>query len=250
MVRLSVGRRYPAILMECPVYSITAGHRPNKVTFDISERDEAFDMVKDAITSLMKTSIIIRQATPRDRYVKASLCTKDPFIDTFDIAHVGHKFPRLDVEGRQWLKERLGKAITQRRQYLKYTREHHSKFQYLSEDAGPFEIKAQPDVPRSIVNRPADQAASLKSLPASALAPTDASTLQTSKLQPIERVVEEIPEDPSDSYSQTSFATSYNSSEGESRLQSPTLTDVTNTFPFECPYCWTLQDIRNERKWR
>lgn len=206
-------------------------------------------MVKDAITSLMKTSIIIRQATSRDRYVKAGVSTKDPFIDTFDIAHVGHKFPKIDVEGRQWLKERLGKAITQRRQYLKYAREHHNKFQRTEKDEGHLEVKAHSDV-LGAESRSPDQAATVKSLPASAFAPTDASTLQTSKLKPMGSAVKDELEDLSDTYSQTSFATSVNNSDGESRLQPPRLRDVTNTSPFECPYCWTLQEIKDERKWR
>ena len=100
----------------------------------MSELNEVFGTVKDMITSLMKLSMIIRDATPRDRYLKAITSTKSPFIDAFDILHVGHKYPKVDTDDRIWLKERLGKAITQRRQYLKYCRDHHSKF---SQGAAP-----------------------------------------------------------------------------------------------------------------
>lgn len=240
------------------VYLITARIRPNKVTSSpghgsieagISEAEEAFAMVKDAITSLMKTSIIIRQTTPRDRYVKAGVSEKSPFIDTFDIPHVGHKFPKIDVEGRQWLKERLGKVITQRRQYLKYAQEHHLRFQHPEKDEGSFEIKAQPDILGS-TPKISSLAATVKSLPSSAFAPTDASTLQTSKLRPMGSTVKDELEDLSDTYSQTSFATSVNDIDGESKLRPPKLIDITNTSPFECPYCWTLQEIKDERKWR
>lgn len=85
----------------------------------------------------MQTSIIIRNAMPRDRYIKAQSSTREPFLECFDIAHVGHKFPKIESEGREWLKRRLGKAISQRRQYLRYCREHHDKFSQRIEQDQP-----------------------------------------------------------------------------------------------------------------
>ena len=44
--------------------------------------------------------------------------------DHFDVSHVGAKFPKLAADNQAWLRQRLGRAITHRRQFLRYTREH------------------------------------------------------------------------------------------------------------------------------
>ena len=235
-----------------------SGTKSNKVSIpavgdqhlETSELNEAYDTARDAITSLMKTSIIIRDATPRDRYMKALTSTRNPFINSFDIAHVGHKFPRLNDEGREWLKERLGKAITQRRQYLRYCREHHDKFQD-PERGAESSSKTHPyiDVFKSEA-RSQSHGGTLSSLTASALAPTDASTLQKSWLNPIKARATDATEDVSDSLSHTSYATSVHTDGRESRLHPPSLQDIAQAFPFECPYCWTLQELTNEKAWR
>lgn len=84
--------------------------------------------INDALNNLFRYSIIIRNNTKRDRYVKAAAAVgSSPFDESFDISHVEHKFPALGRKHDRWLINRLGRAITQRRQYLKYCREHHNK---------------------------------------------------------------------------------------------------------------------------
>lgn len=237
-----------------------SGERPNRVIvvsssssdLDLGQTEfsEIFGIVKDSITSLMQTSIIIRNATPRDRYLKAQSSAKNPFLEFFDIAHVGNKFPKIDSEGREWLKRRLGKAITQRRQYLKYCREHHDKF---SQGVQDLEISSESrDTFHDIAPEPKSEyeGGTVKSAPASALAPTDASTLHPSRLEMIRGMVRGDTEDMSDSYSQTSYATSVHDDASQSKIYVPSLKDITRTFPFECPYCWTLQEITTEKSWR
>ena len=215
---------------------------------ETSELNEACGMVKDAITSLMKISIVIRDATPRDRYIKAITSARYPFIDTFDISHVGHKFPKLSIKGQEWLRDRLGRAITQRRQYLKYCREHHERFQEPNEASkSPSNMQPEIDVFKL---ESESKGGTVRSLPASAFAPTDASTLQASWLKPFQAKPEELVENVSDSHSETSYATSVHDDESQSRLHPPSLEDVAQGFPFECPYCWTLQDMKTERSWR
>ena len=206
-------------------------------------------MIKDAVTSLMKTSIIIRDATPRDRYVQASVSTKDPFIDSFDISHVAHKFPKLDLDERQWLKERLGKAVAQRRQFLKYCRDHHDRFQESQKKKAPGSGRLTDDHISEPNRKPDGQANTSKSVPASAFVSTAASTLQISKLKPFE-VPSEATETISDTVSQTSYASSVYEDDDQSKIYPPTLKEITDTFPFECPYCWSLQEIRGEKSWR
>ena len=103
---------------------------------EITEIQETFDVVKETITSLMKVSIIIRNATPQDRYSKAETAIKTPFLDHFDVSHVGHRFPK--IENNMGVKERLGRVISKRRQFLLYCRSHRDKLsQKLNEtDSG------------------------------------------------------------------------------------------------------------------
>ena len=201
----------------------------------------------------MQTSIIIRNATPRDRYTKAQSSTKNPFLESFDIAHVGHKFPKVDSQGREWLKRRLGKAITQRRQYLKYCREHHDKFSQRTEhvDLSP-ESKDlfHESGPRLGSQIEASTIRGVQTGHTSVLASTVASTLQPPRLGDTGGVPEGDGTDVSDSYSQTSYATSVHDNESESRLHAPSLKDISSFSPFECPYCWNLQEISSEKVWR
>lgn len=92
----------------------------------LSEAEEYCESLKDTIAGLFRLAIIIRKSSPRDRYSKA-LSGANPFREVFDVAHVGHKLPKLVRERNTWLKERLGRALTQRRRYLQYTREHRRK---------------------------------------------------------------------------------------------------------------------------
>lgn len=86
------------------------------------ELSELWLSVGDIITSLMKVSMLVRKATGKDRYLKAASAACDPFLNDFDKRHVADKFPK--VRERPWLVDRLGAAITQRRQFLRYSRDH------------------------------------------------------------------------------------------------------------------------------
>lgn len=98
-----------------------------------SSQDELSELhlsVGDIITSLFKVSMLVKKATKRDRYAKAASAKVDPFLEEFDIRHVADKYPK--VRAQDWLLERLGKAITQRRQYLRYCRDHKNRIAHVS----------------------------------------------------------------------------------------------------------------------
>jgi hypothetical protein len=92
----------------------------------LSEAEELFESLKDTIAGLFRLAMTIRKSSPRDRYDKAMSGT-NPFGEAFDVAHVGQKFPKLALPQHTWLQERLGRALTQRRRYLQYAREHRRK---------------------------------------------------------------------------------------------------------------------------
>lgn len=191
----------------------------------------------------MQTSTIIRDATPQDRYVKAQSSANNPFLESFDIAHVSHKFPKVDSDGREWLKRRLGKAMAQRRQYLKYCRDHHDKSSRSPEQDQPkVDVSSEGQLLQSDLAHPPDanlmvrshhDASTVSSVPTSDIAPTEAYTLQPSTVGSSEATAVFDAEDALDNYSQTSYATSVHDNTSENKLYPPSLKDITTTFPFE-----------------
>jgi hypothetical protein len=91
-----------------------------------------------------------------------------------------------------------------------------------------------------------DETRTVISKPASTLAPTTASTVIPARLESAEREEEQS----DDNRSHTSYATSVDERNGDDRLSVVPLEDVSpNGAPFECPYCWTIQIITNQRAW-
>jgi hypothetical protein len=198
-----------------------------QVSGPTSEILELFQSIAETITSLFKLSILIRNSSSRDRYAKAlAAASKGPFNDQFDVDHVGNKFPRLyRDEMMTWLRTRLGKAITQRRQYLQYCREHHHKMAVVPETRSLLEPKVETNFLAVQGQHPRndDDTRTVMSKPTSTLAPTTASTVIPAKLENINRN-EEASND--DTRSQTSFATSVSEDDSDNRLSVVRLEDV------------------------
>jgi len=206
---------------------------------ELSEAEELFESIKDTLASLFRLAVVIRNSSPRDRYARA-LGGNNPFIEQFDIAHVGEKFPKLNAESNAWLRDRIGKAIAQRRQYLRYAREHRHK---LGKE--PVELwKPAAEVPKAFLQAQSQAARTSNSRPVTTVADTTASTL----------FLQETPQidvDFRDDQSQTSFALSKGGEEGEDKIQLPRLSEVAKgQASFECPFCWTIQAIRREKFWK
>ena len=91
-----------------------------------SELSELSLSVQEGVTNLFELSMIIRKKPEKDEYIKASL--RYDFDPSLDINHVGDKYPSAR-RGEPWLMERLGTAITRRRQYLIYRREHQKRLE-------------------------------------------------------------------------------------------------------------------------
>jgi hypothetical protein len=206
-------------------------------------------LVSDTITGLFRLIVVIQSATPRNRWLKALASNKNAFDDFYDIAHVGHKFPRLNRDEVIWLKQRLGKANCQRRQYFRYCREHRERkgrdkdltqageaaSVSRKDEAFPLQKPTQTELGRK------SQASGEK--PPSTLDQTNASTLVVAQL--------EQGDNASDSgRTETSFATSLGNREIPDRSQIPDLKEVCkDDHPFECPFCCTILTIKSQRKW-
>jgi CRP-like cAMP-binding protein len=210
---------------------------------NLSEAEELFESIKEIIASLFRLAVIIRHSTTRDRFAKA-LSVQAAFDRTYDILHVMHKFPKLDRDATRWLAQRLGNALTQRRQFLMYTREHRNRLE--EEPANLWLPSMETPKPAASTTYHASQGAMTQSYKnfGSLFAPTTASTL---RLPDVPIVVPDLRDD----QSQTSYALSSGDEEDKDHLRLPSLLDVSKRqLEFECPLCWTMQSLRNESAWR
>lgn len=199
-----------------------------ETTLKLDESKELLLTARESITALFRISILIRKKTPRDRYAQALATVREPLDETFDVNHVSEKFLRLSTPETAWLKQRLGQAITHRREFLRYCQEHHLR-------AASEPSSEQP---------PNDGIDELQN-PSVAAPTTSASTF----FEDIPELDAELPDD----RSQTTFAT-FVADEDEGDIDRiVSLREVTegrDGLPFECPYCKRIQDIDKERDWR
>jgi hypothetical protein len=198
-----------------------ADGEPSDDVEELSEIREIFESIQDVINSLFRYSIIIRNNTNRDRYAKpAAAAIGLPFNDEFGVRHVIHKFPVLQFKKGGWLIERLGKAITQRRQYLRYCRAHHDRTWQDPEAKPTSNIVCSDDPIPQAPARLMPSGRSNFSKPTSTLAPTQASTLLLASGQAIEdEMIEET-------QSRTSYATSTDEESNNHKLRVIQLEDV------------------------
>ena len=206
-----------------------------------SELEELFSAINLANASLLKLSVVIRSSPARDDYLKAA--TRYKLDPRWDIGHVMEKHGSAKGNS-QWLIERLGKAITRRRQYLKYRKEHHGKLSKDWEEAQKADAAKKEDEE--------DEE------PEHTIAPT--------KLTKATTYVENSPpagKDGSDAGGSFGSQTSYEPTiAGEATMTITRLTvpphptmafeDVPFEFgkPFQCPYCYTEQTVKNKTAWK
>lgn len=202
-----------------------------------SDIGELLKAITASNASLMKLSIVIRSSATRDDYLKAAsrFSSWNPFPD---IGHVREKYGSAKYSNN-WLLERLGKAITRRRQFLKYRIEHND---------------------RIVGTGPDDE--NLRDEQAKTIASTKATTFVG------ENVLQNIRQAESDAGNTFGSATSYEQTvfQGDG---SPTMLTVPpppkfafpTRFgfpkipfeygqPFQCPYCFTEQTVENRSAWK
>lgn len=211
-------------------------------TEPVSELRDLLTAVANSITGLFKLSIILRNATPVDRYAKAA--SNGAYDSHFDIDYVWHKYPylRRTDSTNEWLIERLGKANTRRREYLKYRETHRKRLAFVPAASKLEEISERyPDQHAPPASHIDDSARSgFKSdMSPSILASTTASAY-----------VERIHQEDYEIQSMTSFALSLGREEEGKLSIPPRPKGSENERPFECPYCCTIQVVKGERAWR
>ena len=78
--------------------------------------------ISELITNLMQLSSTIRNPAPHDQF-KQFRNIDTSYYEAFDITHVKDKFPNSE----EFLVTRMGRAISRRRQYLRYREEHRER---------------------------------------------------------------------------------------------------------------------------
>ncbi len=172
--------------------------------------------VTDTVSCLLRLSVSIRNPAPHNRFAR-SLYSDTSHFEPFDMQHVKSKFSALD----RYLVERLGKAISRRRQYFKYRENHHAKLALGLEDGD--EAAVQSTIASSIPHH-------LKDNTGEAYGPLV------------------FGDDHSESgNTQTSFATSVADSQ---KLRVPPLPDTAYQGAFECPFCFLMIAVIDRRAWK
>ncbi|KAK0942386.1 hypothetical protein LTR29_006150 [Friedmanniomyces endolithicus] len=206
----------------------------------------------DVITSLLKVSVLLRSATTRDRYARAAAASESQaFVPDFDIRHVKDEYPK--VGKRPWLAKRLGTAIAQRRQFLRYSKDHSEKI------ARESRVSAQPENTLSLaitqiapsINRTSRRGV-LSTLGAPTIAETTASTVDVARLQGVMLRPTQLDQDNTDAQSESlSYLSSQSSLAVEGKLQVVRLDTLSAArVPFECPYCHGIVSMRSQGAWK
>lgn len=87
-----------------------------------SELNQISSYIRETTRCLLRLSMAIQNPAPHDRFMKGSSVDTSHF-QLFDTQHVRSKFLNAD----EFVTNRLGKAISIRRQFLKYSEQHRNR---------------------------------------------------------------------------------------------------------------------------
>lgn len=185
-----------------------------KLEQDISdEYSMILQVMSDCIGSLFKIGILVRRSTTRDRFERALHESDLEFTPQFDIQHVKERHPKTSLSG---LADRLGSAITKRRQFIVYCRDHRLR---LGEENALEDGKTTQEEWTS----------------------SKATTFMPEKLADIQMGEDDV----------TSFASASTVTDSDHALHLQSLTSLSpDGQPFECPICFTLQTFEKDKSWR
>jgi hypothetical protein len=203
--------------------------------------------VPEIITCLYKLSQTIRNPAPHDRYVKSASIDTSHF-EFWDIQHTENKFPNAP----HFLAVRLGKAISRRRQYLKYCDRHRRKLgQDIDLPRLPTITRKPPDtvpVPQFFQNDGPPATVQVDAVEPSELA-TTVLTQTTATTFTASNIEVEVEVESDSGQTQTSYAPS-ESEDGRPKLRPPPPPkQFYDNQPFECPFCFVIVNVKSIRSW-
>jgi hypothetical protein len=198
------------------------------------------DKIADDIGHLFKVAALIGKSIARDRYARAETASKEKFDDQYDIAHVKAKFQH--GKPPDWLLVRLGQAITKRRQYIKYVREHRSRIET------DFERPREPDLPPVSSLLAPLQANDPSKAVTTASKPSQRPTMATTVVSNVMLNVEQTFED---DRSVTTANTTWLEEDPDQKISVPILTEhATLGREFPCPFCPMVLKFNTQSSWK
>ncbi|EGU86053.1 hypothetical protein FOXB_03457 [Fusarium oxysporum f. sp. conglutinans Fo5176] len=203
---------------EVPWDQITAGDDEDFEESDDpdTELNQISVDIADVVNCLLRLSVAIRNPAPHDRFIKSHSIDTSHY-EIFDIQHVSSKFRTIEP----LLAERLGKAISRRRQFFNYRLAHRTKLsQGLTHEGGDAETIAS-----SLPEYLKDVARGGQPLPIDAIGDEGSHS----------------------GFSQTSYATSLADLD---QCRIPPLPKESSEGPFECPFCYTIIVANTRSSWK
>ncbi|KAI1375355.1 hypothetical protein F4677DRAFT_446435 [Hypoxylon crocopeplum] len=175
--------------------------------------------ISHVLECLFRLSITIANPAPHDQFKSRAGADVLNHYEEYDIRHVREKFPHL----RPDLTERLGKAITLRRQYFRYRKEHQDKLAEgldTDEDVGDGRTTIASSVPKHLKDS-VNEASALGILMSDLDDRSDTST--------------------------TSYAPS---SVNQDQLNIPPIPNEYLDGPFMCPFCYLIIEVGSRQSWK
>ncbi|XPS80470.1 hypothetical protein M3J09_012423 [Ascochyta lentis] len=204
-----------------------------------AELSQLLSNLSEINTCLMRLSISIRNPAPHDQF-KESKHINFSHYETFDIDHVQAKYPHASP----FLFFRLGKAISRRRQFLRYREDHRKKYEHgLTSHTSQRPAFVQSEEECNSHRQPSTVATASEEHP---------STVASSLPWAVKNInsIEELDEhdDLVERLSQTSYALSTGDS---TKLRPPPLPSTACTGqPFECTVCFRIVLVQDTLAWR
>lgn len=205
--------------------------------------------LRSCVTHLIKISSLIRKSAPTDPFDKAVSRDRYRFNDQFDVAHVGQKYPKLAADSAKWLRRRLGQAITKRRSYLSYMQDHQDKLRTM--------LNHEDDEEKVTIDRnrwvkklaPTNRGSEMASQPATLQ--TKASTFVPGHIDVQLLRTKQYSSSGSEAKTYSTISHSHDVNLDDSaKIKIPRLEDLRNgSKEIECPFCFRIKKIRNDRAW-
>lgn len=186
---------------------------------DRTELSQISSNMTEIIDCLFRLSVSIQNPAPHDRFKRTNWVNKSHY-EQFDIAHVRETIPSVSTAHA----ERLGKAITRRRQYFAYRQSHHQKLAHGLDDMQVDEAAAG----------------------ASTVASSIPQHLKSANAEPEQPSV--IDEDKASDTGWTETTVDSVLERGD-RPRIPPLPDEAHERPFECPFCYAMISATTTKAW-
>lgn len=216
-----------------------------------------FQSISSIIGNLYNLTIIIRKGNLNGDRLLNSSKVNVAFYEVFDIEHTRNKFPSAN----DTLVERLGKAITKRRQYLKYREQHHEKLSVPRQNKFTANQSIHQDRSLPLTEIKACSRAQTRQQPSergSGTATSHSIGVSTTASTFVPLSHQGTAEIDIDVYSESSSVSSHQSSTtGDERSRLPPIPQASeHSREFECPYCYTIcrlvgtEDWQRRRDWK